>query len=200
MCQKTFGARIPGSYGKLASVVEQTSASIEETIASVGQAYDKNGRVRAHAKEAGTRRDEQTVEIGHEKRRAGTGSGLERLKAAIAAPILLPDIHASSPAGHIDAAPPAVEKHIVRVPTGGESADRFSGVRIEQDETRRIAEDHSYRAARSIERHRVIGAQIRHLPSAYLPANLQVHDRDLVGIGHVDECPAPFGIQLKSFG
>ena len=50
-----------------------------------------------------------TVEIRHEKRSARAGGGLERLKMAIAGPILLPGIHGSGPAGHIDAAPPAAQ-------------------------------------------------------------------------------------------
>ncbi len=55
---------------------------------------------------------------------------------------LLPGIHASGPAADIDAAPPAIEKHVVRVLAGGESAERLSDVHIERDQTCRIAKDH----------------------------------------------------------
>lgn len=143
---------------------------------SVHRAHNENGGIRAETEKPCASRHEQAVKLWHEKGGAGAGGCLERLEAAtIAGALLLPGIHAPAPAAHIDAPPPCIEKNVIRVPARGKSGDWLSGVHIENDEARRIAENHRGAAVRRIKRHREVGAEIRHLPGAYLPATVQIH-------------------------
>ena len=53
---------------------------------------------------------------------------------------------------------------------------------------------------RSIKRHREIGAEIRHPPDRCLPAGVQIHNRNLMRIRHIDEGATRRRVELKALG
>ena len=122
------------------------------------------------------------------------------MQVPIGGPVLLPDIHATVTTADINTAAPCVEKDIVSISASHNGAGRHSGGYLEDDEAGGIAKNHSSHQACGIERHRKVGAKIRHPPARRLPAGIHIDDNDLACIRHVDKGTAVRGVQLKALG